>query len=181
MASPGRHEQIPIGKTPWQRCQGVSSQVFQMVALTNDHCVDGTAVDGGAGHPEDQSKGVIARGKLTGVIPAHLVGGGTELLIQRADQYFVHEHVEFAEGDAAFIDQAERLPCKLEGYRSAIRGRPRKGTVDGVRTHLLHPSCRVDKGAVFVIVFRLLRGLCGLICCCGRRLDRDAGGGEGRR
>ena len=106
---------------------------FNRLCLADDHGIQRTAVDRSAGYLEDQFERVISKRKLTRIVPAYLIGGCCELLIEGTDENLIHVNVKLAKGDATFVDQAERLTREGEGDGSAVLYRFPIGTVVGLR------------------------------------------------
>lgn len=88
--------------------------------LTDDHCIQGAAVDRGTTDLEHQLERMVSQGKLTWIIPANLVSRCIQLLVQRGDQSAVDIDIELAIGNAAFIEYAEGLSGERQCYCRAI-------------------------------------------------------------
>ena len=140
----------------------------------NDHCIH-RSIRACTRRHEDQLQCMGSIRKLSGIIPARFVRADVVSLIDRGYQHGVDVYVHFSVAGTTLVDQAERLPCKLEGDRGAVRGGACEGPINGVRADLFYPPGRVDKGTIFVIVPCLLQWLRGLSSCCRRRLQRDTG------
>ncbi len=70
--------------------------------------------------------------ELTGIIPAYLVRSCPKFLIQCTDQRAIYINVKLTECNAAFVDQAERLPGEWDRDCGTVLSRFHVGTAVGL-------------------------------------------------
>ena len=94
---------------------------------------------------------MVSIGELTGVIPAFLICGCREFLIERGNICAIHIYIELAENRATFIDDAKGLPGEGKCYRHAILRCLPIGTIIGTGCGDCVPAGGIEKGTVLII------------------------------
>src|SRR5689334_10832470 len=94
---------------------------------------------------------MVSQRELTRIIPADLISGCSQLLIECTHQGTIDIDVKFTEREAAFVNQAEGLPCEGECYCRSILGGFPVGTAIGFRGSHTLPARGVYKSAVLVV------------------------------
>src|ERR1041385_6534523 len=117
---------------------------------------------------------MVSQRELPRIVPAHLIGSSSQLLVERTHQSAIDIDVKFAERETAFVDQTEGLSRKRECDCRTILDCFLVGTTISFCRGYGLPASGVHKSTVLV-VNGFGRG-CRYRCIrCGRNDQRWSG------